>query len=302
MRTIRPWHLSVLFLPAAAWAGVAACSDSTDPAADAGTDTSPGDGSKPDSAPTDAGFDAGRQLVKSAQVFVTQPAIPDAGGYRSVFAANFFRGKCTTTTSGACVAQVCDTAMTPNNVGQGEVGDITFHSTAIDSQLDGGLTIRPVPDAGNYPRQMFLIQSYSPGDKVTASAAGGSVPGFASQSVTAASDIVVTAPIATAGSAATFPRSSPLTVRWTGGTAGKVRVSLLVATAPGSVKVSCDFDATAHTGQVPTEMLSKLPPPGSPVGDLAVLPIGATTFSAGDTTVEFAAMSAGLGSGFKVSD
>ena len=100
---------------------------------------------------------------------------------------------------------------------------------------------------------------FSPGDTLTVSAAGATVPAFAAQSITAPGPIDLTAPTPDSG-VLSIPTTQDLDLGWTGGTAGAHFILGLDATFTSGASASalCTWDAAAGSGTIPAGALSPL--------------------------------------------
>ena len=127
--------------------------------------------------------------------------------------------------------------------------------------------------------------AFVPGDIVTATAAGGTVPVF-SKSAAAPSDINVTNPLP---ASIAIPRSADLAVSWTGGGVGVVEVSLSSQNdaAQKTVNAVCLFPAAGGTGSIPAAVLGRVDKAdGSAIrGLLSFAPQSLNTFVVGDHEV-----------------
>jgi hypothetical protein len=101
-----------------------------------------------------------------------------------------------------------------------------------------------------------------PGESVTVAAAGGMVPAFGPEAVTAPTMITLTAPLDADGGAVAISTSSDLTVSWAGGQSGAT-VFVTMGAPLGFPTLSCMWDATLGQGTVPHALLSQLGDQGS---------------------------------------
>jgi len=102
--------------------------------------------------------------------------------------------------------------------------------------------------------------------------------------------VVTTSGSCTATRCGTFNRANALPVTWTGGTTGNVSVTLSTTTSAGSTVIICTFAASAGTGSVPTDMLSKL---DAAQGYLITGSSNVTDVAAGGYAVKLHAMGSG---------
>ena len=112
---------------------------------------------------------------------------------------------------------------------------------------------------GMFAGQYNVFQQYMPlfsgGEVLQIRAAGGEVPAFSAQ-VTAPASPVITSP---SRGAATVSRMQDLSLAWTGGGAGELRVSLSVSQMTGTSGIDCAFPASLGAAAVPKAALQMLP-------------------------------------------
>jgi hypothetical protein len=163
-------------------------------------------------------------------------------------------------------------------------GTITVTGTGTSSPAS--LTFGPLADAGvdGYSSVRAKTRFFDGGDVISFSGAGGpDLPAFATQTVVAPNDIVLTAPACADLKCPDFSRSADATLTWTGGGAGRVSISYITTTDTTSKTVSCNFDAQASTGTVPAAALMMLDVGTEPgfSGLEVILPIDSKTIMVG---------------------
>jgi hypothetical protein len=125
-------------------------------------------------------------------------------------------------------------------------GDLTF---TIAGQAPFTVPA-PVP-AGEYSRSHTFSL-----DKLTVSAAGGTVPAFEAELTTSSpSSVQMTQPPIGSGSSPDVSRTNDLSLTWKGGTSGDLVVGILGS----AVDVGCVFPATDGHGTIPSTALAVLP-------------------------------------------
>ncbi|HEX3345439.1 MAG TPA: hypothetical protein VHS09_12735 [Polyangiaceae bacterium] len=126
---------------------------------------------------------------------------------------------------------------------------------------------------------------FSPGDVLGVSAAGGTVPPFPVQSLTAPAAITLTAPQAGDAGLLVVPTAQSLAVTWTGGVTGdRVVFTLNAFLASGaSASTACSWDAAAGQGTIPASALAPLVAGTAQPGGSTALwyQLAQTTFDAG---------------------
>ena len=216
--------------------------------------STPGDGGTDAPHPSDAG-DAG------AYGFVQFAEVPVGGGE---FTAAFYGSPlppppgCTFEVSdgGPCLVTMCPghVATDAGAVSLVSAGALTVTGGAFG---DAGIEISP----GNLGAYLYNTTGpmFSPGDTLTVSAAGASVPAFATQSLVAPGAITLTSPVADSGTLS-IDTSQSLDLAWTGGATGARFILELGAsfTSGDAASAVCSWDATLGTGTVPAGALAPL--------------------------------------------
>jgi hypothetical protein len=189
-----------------------------------------------------------------------------------------------TTVYGACAVYTCpsdaDAGPTPG------AGTLTFAAPS----LEGGVTVE-ANAAGLYalalPGPLF-----SPGDALTVTASGGTVPAFGPQGVPAPGAITLTDPTPDGGAIA-VATSSDLGFAWTGG--GEDSLAVLMASGVAGddslVVARCAYVAITQEGILPSAVLAPLR--GLAQGTLGWGQTNVATFDAGAWSVTLLAESYG---------
>lgn len=204
----------------------------------------------------------------------------------------------TVTTSGDCTATVLvidpkAPRVQPSpglNAGTITVTGIGVPPTAVLEYTPGA----PVGPS-NYTGVRADTRFYEDGDVLTVRGAGGpDLPAFQAQSLTAPSEIAVTAPSCVTGSCPDVDHTHDLLVAWENGGAGKVSVLFETVADAKVVLLQCKFDAQTGKGVVPTALLAKLDPvDGNTVsGIMQISPMNEVTFPVGDVSTTFSITSA----------
>jgi hypothetical protein len=111
--------------------------------------------------------------------------------------------------------------------------------------------------SGMFVGQYNVFQQYMPlfsgGEQLTVRATGSDVPAFTGV-VTAPEEPTVRAPLPSQA-----PRSQDLTLSWTGGGAGEVRLSLSVPQMMANPGLDCSFSAAGGSAVIPSAALQTLP-------------------------------------------
>lgn len=236
------------------------------------TQRPPEDAPSPDASEPDAqmlpeaGPDAARTALRGT-LTVSEADNPGGGVGRSINVSfgSFPAPSCTQRTEGACTVQRCT---------------ITSSEEALDSRLSGAsagdvqvqvgastnTTLRPDGD-NNYS---FLLAGgatrlWMPGDAVTVTAAGATVPAF---SFTSALPPVIDGTVGeVSGIGTVIDRSMPLVARWTArGTSGQVAVIVSQGGGVGSaitypiprVRLTCVYPVAAGSATIPVSILGDL--------------------------------------------
>ena len=190
---------------------------------------------------------------------------------------------CTYSTQGSCSVGVCSaTDAGTFNAAPESAGVITIAGT-----LGGDLSLNFDSDGG-YVQAYVQRTVFQGGETLTVSAAGAAVPAFSGKSVTAPSDVVLTAPALTVSTGfwAPLSRSSDYQVAWADAGTAPVVANFQATKGGALVLVSCTF--MSSPGTVPAAAVNMLS--GSSDGYQTFLSIGpetSTTFKAGDYSVAF---------------
>ena len=251
----------------------------------------------------DGGGTTGPTTTKTGNILITQSAtkVLDMTYYGGFATASFSTtvvpagttSPCVVTTSGSCTATRCTPvdAGTGSDAGAGptntvdSAGVITIGGTLID----GGITLTPT--GANYPTAIQMSRVWADGATLTAGAAGATVPAFSGKTVVTPGSITVTAPACTLTSCGTVNRANALPVTWTGGASGNVTVTLTTSSGGNTGIVVCTFAASAGTGSVPADALSKLDAVAQ--GYMAIGSSNATDFTSGDYAIKLHAVGPG---------
>ena len=303
----------------AATAGLLACSSATNNATGPGAGDGGGggndgqvsnaDGAMPgvDGAP--GGGDGSVGTGQGSGVILVTQLVTASATQVSVVAAFYptevLPAGCTRTMVAGCVATSCPDIM---GVLHSSLNAGTITVTGTGPASPATLTFGPIGgDAGIDGYQGLKAQSkfYNDGAMLSASGAGGpDLPAFATQTLVAPTDIVLTAPACANVVCANFARSTDATLTWTGGGAGKVGVTYITDTDNGSKTLSCSFDAAAGTGTVPSAALMMLDVGTAPgfYGVEYITPSNSKTFMAGTLPTLFEAQGSLVEGSFTTTD
>jgi hypothetical protein len=198
-------------------------------------------------------------------ITITQSAKPDHYGIEGGF--NSFGGlvgtavdpaNCTTTsTCSVCVIPVTDAGVPAPRNG---LDDGAISVTGVGASK-ATLTYGPIAHTtiSSYSQASGDAPFFKGGDAVSVSSVGGAdLPAFGAETVTAPSDIVLTAPACAAVGCDGLDRTKDLQVTWTGGGAGTLEVIIETVATDAVAEVTCNFDAKTGAGTVPSSMLVKL--------------------------------------------
>jgi hypothetical protein len=225
------------------------------------------------------------------------------GSASAAFSTSTFSGStnCTTSTVGDC--QVIDCPPGNSDAGSSFTGDggtgamldSAGDITIAGSLVDGGITLTYAN--GLYHSSAPLTGRYfNGGATLTVSAAGATVPAFSGKSVTAPGDITITAPTCATSMCGTISASSDFNVTWTG-TATTVRTTVISSkSGAGSATLFCNF--ASSPGTIGAAAMSKLRSGSGATNFISVVPVGTTTFNAGDYSVTFTASGTGTSGSF----
>jgi hypothetical protein len=271
----------------------------------ASSDAAASDGVAPEAAPPEGSTaDAGSDVKDGGGDTATGPGdaatfgfiefnqLQGAGGQ---FIAAFYettalpQSACTTTASdaGSCLVTTCPSqgATDAGAVSLVSAGTLTVTGGAFG---DAGVKL----GTNNLGSYLYNTTGpmFAPGDTLTVSAAGGTVPAFPAQALVAPGTITLTAPLPSdAGDAGAIviPTAQPLDVTWTGGQTGaRVNVTLSAFfTSGASASTFCSWDATTGQGTVPASALAPLASGTLQAGGVVSYQQAPTSFDAGPWTV-----------------
>jgi hypothetical protein len=268
--------LVVLALPGCTAAAVlaAACDDSgtivvldagVDAGGDAATEGFDGPGEL-DATPTETGaYDAGDTATTSdapAFAFIEFSEVPVGGGtLTAAFYATAAQPQpgCTTAVpdGGTCAVTTC-AGHAPTD------GGLVTLASAGALDVTGGAFGEAGVEVGPGILGSYLYNTtgpmFAPGDMLSVSAAGGTVPAFGPESIAAPPAITVTAPLPGDAGVLVIPTSQSLAVTWTGGvTNARVVLTLNALFSSGaSASTACSWDAVAGQGTIPASVLTPL--------------------------------------------
>ena len=324
-KLVRVSCLSVVGLAAAA-CSVFACSSSPNSAQDtadggggggggggeggSGTDGSAGDGSST--------ADGGGTGGASGSILLTQSRLGTNFNYglnaafRAAMAGTTTMGGAppTVTTMGACSATVIPTppdndAGLPAARSGLNAGTITLGGSGMPTSAL--LMYGPFmgqPGLSGYAQVEGSTKIFTGGDTMTLSGAGGpDLPAFATQTLVAPTEVVITAPVC-GGTCPDLDRTTDLVVTWTGASAGKVVVTFETIADAQVVILECSFDPAAGTGTVPAALLAKLDKAGDPnvSGAEIISDVNKVQFNVGGIPTTFTIQSTNIESTLTVSN
>jgi hypothetical protein len=265
-----------LFAPCAFLVGLVALGcgvDASNPSSSEGTG-----GVSPDAGPAGSGgasgasggagsADAGTP-ARSGFIGVTSQKTAVAGVFlNSVFVGfadgpgSSFTTGCERQVVGACQILLCDYSdgggTTPPPGAPESAGTVTIGGTTPAFSLDYDAGTKKYVAAPAVPTDQLL---FAGGETITFTGAGRDVPAFASTLV-APAPIGVTAPSLASG--LSIDTGKDLTFSWTGSSAGKIAFNIRTTTSSAATTtansfVSCQFDASAPSGTIPTALLQNL--------------------------------------------
>ena len=200
---------------------------------------------------------------------------------------------CTTSTVAGCEVEECgEFVLSSEPLRWENAGAIKVDGVRLDAgfnfEFDPACTGTCVPYRS--PREL-LPRLWNGGETLTVSATGGDVPAFSGKTVTAPSEITLTAPVCSpelASADCGLSRSADLTIAWTGGASTTVLATLRSNRSNRHVVMNCRF--ASSPGIVSAEAMSKLG--ADDAGYSSVLSIqgsNRTTFTAGDYDIAFEA-------------
>lgn len=199
----------------------------------------------------------------AAFAFIDFSEVPVGGGE---FTAAFFAtppappAGCTTqlVDGGACLVTTCaaHAASDAGVVSLASAGALDLSGGAFG---DAGVQI----GADNLGSYLYNTTGpmFAPGDTLTVSGAGATVPAFPAQSLVAPDAIVVTAPAAAADAGAlVISTTTDVAVAWTGGATGNRVVFTLSAffKSGASASTTCSWDAAAGQATIPASAVTGL--------------------------------------------
>jgi len=169
---------------------------------------------------------------------------------------------CTQVDAGTCLTTSCPPA-SASDAGSSDAAAGPAPSAGTLTITGGAFGTKGIPVAPDKGGTYYYASPgtiFAPGDTLGVSAAGGAVPSFAVESVTATPTIVLTAPAPGTGGKITVPTAQPLVVSWTGGQSGAktVVVATAIFTTGGVASTTCSWDASLGTGMVPSAALKPL--------------------------------------------
>jgi hypothetical protein len=218
----------------------------------------------------DGGGDGGSSITDYGSISLTYA---DYGTVKSFMGfAQFQRAagvtpslpSCQSETEGECVSYVCAPFVQAEAGTTIDAGSPTPPNAGVISvsgaRIPAGTKLTPGTD-GKYPAlQQSGLDAWSGGETLSISAVGAEVPAFSGTVTAPAPSVALTSPAISTTQKAEIDRSKALAVAWSGAGAGTLTVSA-TASVPGggSAVVTCRFDASKGTGQMPTKLLAKLP-------------------------------------------
>jgi len=218
-----------------------------------------------DVAPADAGggeAEAAASSDAAAFAFIEFSEVPVGGG---AFTAAFFATQrepppgCASQApdGGACVVTTCP-GHAPTDAGLVVLASAGALDVTGGAFGDAGVQV----GADNVGSYLYNTTGpmFAPGDMLSVSGAGGTVPAFPAQTLTAPGAITVTAPLAGDAGTLVIPTAQSLVVTWTGGVAGAHVIFTLNAffASGASASTACSWDAAAGQGTVPASALAPL--------------------------------------------
>ena len=158
---------------------------------------------------------------------------------------------------------------------------IEFASAGVVTFSGVGQNIVLIPDSQNrYMEDYFQGARFAPGDEITMSASGATVPAFTT-TMTFPVSLNVTSPT----SLTTVSASHGLTATWTP-TVGMVTIALVQTENAQTIDVACTFSGAAGTGTVPATALTDLVQGTNDV-DLTLTSANSKTVPSGPYDVSF---------------
>ena len=131
-------------------------------------------------------------------------------------------------------------------------------NTTFNSYLATAFFSETAADTGGYVAKTGQVELFASGADIGVKAAGGTVPAF-DKKLVAPSLVTVTSPAwPAAGTPYDLDRTKPISLVWTGGTAGDVTASVTTFATGQTALISCKFKAADGKGTVPASALGKL--------------------------------------------
>jgi hypothetical protein len=193
--------------------------------------------------------------------------------------------------AGPCLVTSCP-SKPPTDAGG--VSLVTAGALTVTGGAFGDAGVELAPDTLGSYLYNTVGPMFAPGDTLSVTGGGGTVPAFATQTLTAPGPISISAPLADAG-VLTIPTTTDLAVSWTGGTTGDRFFLSLSAffTSGASASTLCSWQATLGQGTVPASALAPLKGGTPQEGRSSALwyQQADTTFNAGRWTVAMRAFS-----------
>jgi collagen type VII alpha len=244
------------------------------------------------------GGSSGASGSKSIGIISVSQSEIVAGTFQTTAIASFSKAsgqvssdgpKCTTSNEGACVVSVCDLtpppdggAPPPSDAGMAKApnaGEITISGGDTPISLT-------VEANGTYKAFSAPKKAFSSGATLVAKAPGADVPAI-DQSLAAPSAISVTAPMCASAMCGELDTAADFAPKWTGGTAGKVTVTLSNTTKVKATTAICTFDAASNGGTVPKAALAGFSKDATATTIVSVSASSIKTFTAGEYEVTY---------------
>ena len=246
-----PRRLSLLLAIVAAHAGCRLTSGEVT-GVDAGETGGVEDDAQPDA--------SGAAPVRAGNSFLT---LHDSDGYATMraqfWAAASGPGSCSFEEVAGCRLSICE--QLPDGP-RPHAGNITVRSPDSEGVLVPG-------ENGDYPLVDDVgAVTWSPGEEIEVSAAGGEVPAFQVTLIGSASiDDVLSPDLDGDVAVIPVPRDQPFRFEWAGADESVHALASCQPSETTRLQVRCELSPGAHAGVIPPEALSRLPA-GCPEGDL----------------------------------
>jgi len=262
---------------AGASVAVGACSSSSDNnSSDGGTTGGDGGTTADGGGGGDGGTTSGAPYSGQILLAVTKGK---AAGSASFQKASADTVHCQTSESGPCHVTICPDSQGDEDGGAPlSAGTITIAGGSAPLKLE-------LSDVSAVYQSSQTDVTFTAGATATVSATGGDVPAFDGKTAKVPADITVGTDYAT------IDYTKDMTVTWTGGTDGKVGVTL-VAADTSIATIACTFDASAGTGTIPKAAFASFPKcddASTAICTYSIGPIATTQFTAGDYGITFTA-------------